>query len=135
MLGLVSKIVAAASLAAAALVAGPATAHAATAAPGVVLYESGLLVNGTYVPIGPSPYLAADAGVGGGSVGPITGGQEVCGPLGLVCVPGSAGIYYNGGPFAAISVSVLGTTYVTVPGGSQCVLLYSVGPGVCPRLL
>lgn len=105
---------------------GLAPAPAGTTGAGFQLYGTWLVVNGGLVPIGPSQYVGA--GVGSGGVGAPTGGSIACGPLSLVCVPGSAGIYYNGGPFAVLGLSVLGTIPVAVPGGARCVPLFTVAP-------
>ncbi|HEV2890521.1 MAG TPA: hypothetical protein VGX28_09105 [Frankiaceae bacterium] len=92
---------------------------------GVQLVGTGLLVNGTLVPIGPTPFVGG--GVGGGGVAPAVGPVIACGPLNLVCVPGSAGIYYNGGAFLVLAVPVLGTVPVGL-GAPQCVPVFTVAP-------
>lgn len=96
-----------------------------TTGAGVHLNGVWLVLDGITIPIA-TPY--ASAGVGTGAVSAPTGSPIVCGPLNLVCVPGSAGIYYNGGPFAAIDVMMLGYIPVAIPGGAQCFRLFTIAP-------
>ena len=90
---------------------------------GVQLHGTELWVAGNRFPIGPD---VVAAGVGNASGGVGTAGTVVCGPLDLVCVPGSAGVYYNGGSILGVSVLGLGTTYVQ-PLGYTCVPVFTVG--------
>lgn len=99
-----------------------------TTGAGLALARTDLWVNGIQVPIGPEAFAA---GVGNAAVDPRTGGTPICGPLNLVCVPGSSGVYYNGGDVLAVTMPVLGTTRIALPIGAQCVPVFTIGASAC----
>jgi hypothetical protein len=105
---------------------GPAPAPPGTTGAGLAVYGFSLYADGIPVNFGPSQYDAV--GVDPGAITPRTGTAVACGPLNLVCVPGAAGLYYDGGPILGVALTGVGTTYVTVPGGPRCLPVFQVAP-------
>lgn len=96
-----------------------------TTGAGLQLYGTELWVAGNRFPIGPDVF---SAGAGSPTVTPETNGTVACGPLNLVCVPGYAGIYYNGADVLVVSVLGLAPAYVT-PLGRGCSQVFNVNSG------
>jgi hypothetical protein len=85
------------------------------------------------IPI-PLMSVGGAAGVDAGAVRAATaGGSTVC-VLGLSCrvVPGSAGVYYDGGAIVTVTALGLPPVNVTVPGGPRCVPLFQISPAPPP---
>ncbi len=109
------------------------TGPGGTTGAGYSLYGNWLMVDGQWISIGPSHYNAVGVVAPDPSDFSVPPGEPVvCGPLNLVCVPGSAGIGYAGGDVLGVAVAGLGTSYYQgVPLGGGCYPLFTT-PGSNP---